>query len=292
MERQRFCEIRLGLRQASTHLPANPRCTHSDLTIACVLLWAILHDRAVSWACQPQHWPGDLRPRPLPTQSCVSRRQHTQEVATLGHHAEQRLREQLPEHDIKIIDARPLAVGGCSKDPEARKGYGAGLMQRGYKLHLLCDQAGAVDAWVLTPMNHSETQAATLLLEHARPATSHVLAGGEYDVNALYELAARRGVHLLALPRVKRARAPGHRVHHPERLANWAWMRSRQGQRTVRRVRSVIERVNGWQGMASIGLRDLPHHVRRLHRVRLWVAIKLLIYQHWLEHKQHARKSA
>lgn len=291
MERHRFREIRSLLRESAVGLDSDPRQTHSDLTVVSVLLWAALHDRPVSWATVADHWPGDLRPRPLPSQSCMSRRLRTTAVCLLVDRTHDLLRQRLPQHDIKLVDARPLAVGGCSKDPDARRGYGAGLQQRGYKLHLLCDSGGSVDRWLLTPMNGSETHAAGLLLEHGPPA-AYVLADGAYDVNPLYQQAAERGSRLLALPRHKKGLRPGHRPHHPQRLENWHWTRSTKGQRTLRRVRSAIERVNAWQGMAHIGLRQPPHHVRRLHRVTLWVAMKIILYHHWLEHRIQARKTA
>src|SRR5690349_366191 len=43
--------------------------------IAAVLLWAALHDRPVSWACDPANWiTTRLRPDPLPSASTLSRR--------------------------------------------------------------------------------------------------------------------------------------------------------------------------------------------------------------------------
>jgi len=30
---------------------------YSDARIAMIYLWAVLHDRPVSWACQKQSWP-------------------------------------------------------------------------------------------------------------------------------------------------------------------------------------------------------------------------------------------
>lgn len=35
------------------------RCRFSDVWIAAVYLWAVLHDRPVCWACDPRNWPGD-----------------------------------------------------------------------------------------------------------------------------------------------------------------------------------------------------------------------------------------
>jgi hypothetical protein len=43
--------------------------------LVAVLLWAALHDRPVSWACQPRHWSTTtLRPPRLPSAATMSRR--------------------------------------------------------------------------------------------------------------------------------------------------------------------------------------------------------------------------
>lgn len=290
MERQRYRELRASLRLAAKHHIEDAHNTHTDATIVLVLIWAALHGRSVLWATRPSHWPGDLRPRGgLPSQSCVSRRMHTLGVMTLMQRLEDQLRNALPSGDIKLIDGRPLPVGGCSKDPDAKRGYGAGQMMRGYKLHLLCDQSGAVDRWHLTPMNHSEPDAATRLIEHAQDA-AYTLGDGIYDQNKLYDLAAEHGMQWVALPRRGGAKAPGHRQHSPHRLAIWSWVRSAAGRRLIGKARNAIERVNAWQGQAAIGLNALPHHVRRLHRVRLWVSLKIVLYHHWLSNNLNAKK--
>jgi hypothetical protein len=282
MERQRFGELMGQLQRAAQGHRDDPRCTHRDRVVVAVLLWATLHDKPVSWATQPRHWPGDLRPRAgLPSQSCMSRRLRSAGVLALIQRFEQVARAPLPRGDLKLIDGRPLPTGGCSKDPDAATGYGGGQLQRGYKLHLLCDRRGAVEHWHLTAMNGSEPDAAARILGHATD-TAYVLGDGNYDVNRLYEQAAQRGIHWIALPHHRAGQAPGHRRHSPRRLAWWSYVRSPHGGRTLRRLRNAIERVNAWQGHATIGLHHLPHHVRRLHRVRLWVALKLILYHHWL----------
>ena len=290
MERQRYRELRASLRQAAKHHIEDARNTHTDATIVLVLIWAALHGRSPDWATKAPNWPGDLRPRAgLPSQSCVSRRTRKIGVLSLVQRLEDRLRDDLPRCEIKLVDGRPLPVGGCSKDPDAKRGYGAGQVVRGYKLHLMCDQGGAVDHWHLTPMNHSEPEAAALLIQHAEEA-AYTLGDGVYDQNKLYDLAAERGIQWVALPRRGGAKAPGHRKHSPARLAVWSWVRSEAGGRMVRKARAAIERVNAWQGQACIGLNTLPHHVRRLHRVRLWVSLKITLYHHWLNNNIKTKK--
>ena len=48
---------------------------HQPWVLAAVVLWAALHDRPVSWACQRRHWSTTtLRPGRLPSPATVSRR--------------------------------------------------------------------------------------------------------------------------------------------------------------------------------------------------------------------------
>ena len=291
MERQRFRELCAMLREACVGHAEPRQCVHRDATIVRVQLWAVLHDRPTSWAVVLAHWPGDLRPRAgLPSQSCMSRRLRSPGVLALIQRFEQVARDRLPTGDLKLVDARPLPTGGCSKDPDAATGYGAGHRLHGYKLHLIADARGAVDHWHVTAMNGSEPHAAQRMLPHTRHA-AWVLGDGNYDTNDLYDAAGRVGARWLAQPRRDHAKAPGHRRHHPHRLAAWPYVHSAQGSRTLRRLRSGIERVNAWQGHAAVNLNHLPHHVRRSHRVRVFVALKLVIYHHWLAAKIHPRQS-
>ena len=45
----------------------------------------------------------------------------------------------------------------------------------------------------------------------------------------------------------------------------------------MKRARVMIEQVNGRVGCSEVGLNHLPYHARRLHRVTLWVALKIII---------------
>ena len=50
---------------------------YSDSEVLAVLLWAVLHDRPISWACVRRHWPPQAWRRRLPDQSTMSRRLRT-----------------------------------------------------------------------------------------------------------------------------------------------------------------------------------------------------------------------
>lgn len=46
----------------------------SDEEIVKVFSWAVIHDRPISWACQPQNWPLHARRQVLPSDETMSRR--------------------------------------------------------------------------------------------------------------------------------------------------------------------------------------------------------------------------
>ena len=104
-----------------------------------------------------------------------------------------------------------------------------------------------------------------------------MLADNNYDHHDLYELAGHgRGVQWVALPR-RKAKGVGHRHNSEWRLGVQPWLRSPAGRRAAGKARTAIERVNGRMGCSSVGLDHLPYHARRLQRVTVWVALKLLI---------------
>lgn len=271
MERELYCRIRQTL--CTLRVPRNPRHTYSDRRIVEVLLWAALHDRPISWACQDAHWPGDLRPRPLVSQSQMSRRLRSfalQQLLTLLYAAQ---REQLPRGLLKFVDGKPLPVGGCSKDPDAKFGRAAGTIARGYKLVCIVDESGAVDAWRLGAMNLCEHHEAVFLLPHI-PETC-LLGDTEYDKNHLYQAAAEHHIHLIA-PAKRSAKSLGHRPHSPHRLAAQQLLATEPG-RHLLATRPTVERSFGHATSFAGGLGPLPAWVRRPHRVALWVAAKFII---------------
>jgi hypothetical protein len=273
----------------------NPRYTHRDSTVLLTALWAALHNKPIGWATRPKHWPAGLRPRPgLPSQPTMSRRLQLPCGADADPAAnaddcratlfdllerwQAALRRQLPDSDVKLIDGRGLVIGGCGKDPDAGFGFTAGTKAKGYKLHWVVDRAGgAVDGWLVAPMNFPEPEAARRLIPHLPPHTRYVLADGNYDRGDLYELAgAGRGAQWMAAAR-RDAAGFGHRRNSDWRIRVQPWLRTPQGRRTASTARITIEQVNGRAGCAAVGLNHLPYHARRLHRVTVWVALKILI---------------
>jgi ribosomal protein L34E len=240
-----------------------------------VMLWAALHDRPVCWACEPGNWSTTrLRPPRLPSASTMSRRVDRAGLGLLWHAVEQRLRELSAQHPalVAFLDGKPLTVGGATKDPDARYGRAAGTMAKGYKLHTVWSTRGLPETWELAPMNSAETIVARRLLAQLSGG-GYLLADGNYDSNALFDLAWERGYQLIIpLPKGK----PGHQYQSPHRLRSIALMKEEFG-RHLYRMRIGIEESYGNATSFGGGLAPLPAWVRGLERVRTWVWAKLLI---------------
>jgi hypothetical protein len=273
-EQDRWKRIYLHVRRIGS-VNHNTHYVHSDVLIAGVFLWACLNDKPVYWACDPEQWPKDICPAELPSQSCMSRRLRTQSVAALLERCSKALREELPSGMLKFIDAKPLPVGGCSKDFDADYGRAASCKARGYKLFAVCDAiSGAIDDWILGPMNWSEQVAADKLL--GRIGSDLVIVGdGEYDVSRLYDIAAGRESALLA-PAPLDVKGTGHHYVSEHRKNGLALARSSAGIQFLM-SRIAIEQCFGNLTSFHGGLGPLPAWVRRPHRVVVWVASKLLI---------------
>lgn len=269
------------------------RKQYSDARIALVFLWSVLHDRPRCWACDPENWPESERWRALPSRRTLGRRLRTVGVQLLIEQAQSHLRDRLPSSPLKLLDAKPLPVGGCSKDRDARVGRGAGGKAKGYRLHGVVDAlGGAVEAWRLAPMSANEKPVAREALLPELPAgTLYVAADNEYDGNPVYDAAAAAAPHapgaqLVTTPRRVRPKGLGHRRQSPRRLRSLALtdnplaacgLGPNFGQ-TIVRARDGVERRWGLMGNFGGGLGPLPNWVRRPRRVALWVAGKILIY--------------
>jgi hypothetical protein len=252
----------------------NTRQTYSTHDIVEVFLWAVVHDRPVYWACQREHWPLEQWRKKLPSQSQMSRRLRTFAVHQVLLQLQHALRERLPSSWIKYIDGKPLPVGGCSKDRDAKFGRGAAGIQRGYKIVCVVDQQGPIDAWRLGSMNVPEHDQAELLLQEM-PWAMYIVGDNAYDKNALYELAARREMRLVGAFKAH-AKAPGHWRHSPHRLASLELQKRPMGQDLLR-MRTGVERSYGNLSSFAGGLGPLPAWVRTPRRVAVWVAAKICL---------------
>jgi len=243
--------------------------------LVAVLLWAALHDRPISWACQPKHWSTTkLRPARIPSHSTLSRRVDGLVVGAFLHVLEQRLRDRGEPGLLSFLDGKPLPVGGCSKDPDAKVGRGAGRLAKGYKLHTLWGQRVLPEAWELTPLNTDEATVAARLLAQA-PGAGYVVADGNYDSSPLFDAAARQGYQLV-VPMPDPHAGQGHRYQSPYRWRCIELVRGEFGHSLLEQ-RWRIEQSYGNATSFGGGLGPLPAWVRGLERVRTWVWAKLLI---------------
>jgi hypothetical protein len=251
-----------------------PRRTprYADTLIVALHLWAVQHDRPQCWACDRRHYHRPFRPRKLPSVSQLSRRIRSPRCQAILQQVETWSRPATPP-ELQLLDSRPLPVGACSKDRQARPGRVYGGFARGYRLHAAMSEKGYFLAWKLTALNTSEKPVARELLQQTRPR-GLVLADGNYDAGHLYELVARTGGQLLATPR--RSAGRGHRRPHPvRRIALYLWASHAAW---LRAQRQAIDRFFGQHSSYGGGLAPLPAWVRTLPRVQRWVQAKIILY--------------
>jgi hypothetical protein len=260
------------------------RCRHSDGDILRVSLWAILHDRPMSWACREENWPTKLRPSRLPDDSTVSRRWQRPELqhkASLLH--ELGVRRFGENSRYAIVDGRPLPVGGCTKDPDARPGRSAGGMGIGYKMHALVSLRHVILSYEIRPMNEAEPTVALQLIEGMPEAITRVLGDGVYDSMNLHRRVASVGKKLYAPIRQGRVG----RRQQPRRLQLLRLWRRAIG-RKLEKARDEVERTFGQESNVAFGFKGLPAWARRSRRVDRWMWGKNLLHNAWLLTKTNA----
>jgi hypothetical protein len=103
--------------------------TYQPWVLAAVLLWAAIHDRTISWACQPRHWSTTtLKPGRIPSPATLSRRVYRIGLGLFFRVLEERIRGTDEPKRVAFVDGKPLPVSRVSKDPDAKSGRGAGGM--------------------------------------------------------------------------------------------------------------------------------------------------------------------
>jgi len=243
--------------------------------IALLVLWATLHDRPRNWACERKNWSSTrLQPLELPSASVLTRRADSVGMGLFWRALEQALRESGQRGLLSIVDGKSLFVGGCSKDPDARLGYGAGIRGKGYKLHTIWANRCLPESWDITPLNRSESVVARELVMQV-DGGGYLLGDGNYDETPLHEMAGRRGYQLLTNDRRPNA-GKGHRPVGAFRRRSIELRNTNFG-RGLLTQRAAIERTFGHATIFAGGLGPLPAWVRRQTRVRTWVWSKLLI---------------
>jgi len=287
---------RLVLEEASKRVRRG-RVIYTDAWILGVFFWAVVHDRPVSWACDGRNWPDARRRcRDLPGGGTMSERLRTVSVLQLLAAVLDRLASVAPPGRtlVRVVDGKPLPVGGYSKDRDADWGKSAADgWEKGYKMFDVWPAAGVVpECWTLGPMDEPEpTVARERLVPRlaAAAAAGYLLGDALFDSNPLHEACSSCGIQLVA-PRKKPGTGLGHRAggHSPSRLRSIALLESPAPgdlpgaprapfARELYAMRSGIERRLGNLCCFGGGLAPLPAWVRTPHRVARWVAAKLVI---------------
>jgi hypothetical protein len=282
MERERWNELyalagRLGKSIVGGYV-------YDVVCIVGVYFWAVVHDRPVSWACEKRNWPADLVRWGLPSQPTMSRRLRSTAVRQLLAAIEDAMRQDANSAEVKLIDAKPLMVGGCSKDKDAKWGRAAGGFWKGYKFFALWGGGPLPIAWTVNSMNVSEERMARKLIPHLS-GEGYLIGDNVYDSNTLYDMAGARRHQLLA-PRQKPEAGLGHRRQSPHRLRSLEIQKTDLGKQLFRKRNDIERRFGHWTNFGG-GLAPLPNWVRTLPRAQLWVHAKLLVNAVRIRKKQN-----
>lgn len=281
MERDIWTRMMAALRHLPRTRPRNAVYTHAQ--ILAVLVWAAMHDRSISWACQRRNWPMQAWRRALPDQSTMSRRLRHPDTMGVLLTVLMAVQGGGPVGAVLVADGKPLELSEYTRDPDATVGRGAGRMARGYKIHLILDpQAQRVVGHETHGLNAAEPTTAAALVGRPQvpiPRGGLLLGDAAFDSNPLHRATHARGCQLIA-PRKAPGTGLGARRHHPNRLESIRFTEGQDRQvwdRVLGPQRAAIERFFGAWASFGGGLHGLPPWVRRLHRVRVWVAAKLVI---------------
>jgi hypothetical protein len=266
-------------------LARTPGCTYGDGLVALVYFFAVLSERSPAWATCRKHWPIWCRavlPKPLISTSQLNRRLKTDALRRLVTQLDAELRGRLPRGQAKVVDGKPLVINGYSHDPDAAWGKVPDGWANGYKLHVVADaQSGGIDALEVTPLDAGE---ATVLRRDLLPRLGDLRGGctlrgdANYDSNPTYRAVADAGGRHVAQRR-KPGTGLGHHPQHPDRLrAVRELEQTPGGLADHKRRRNRVEQVLAHLAKLPYGLSALPPFVRRLPRVRRWVAAKVVLY--------------
>jgi hypothetical protein len=252
-------------------------CTYSLGLITLIYFYAVLLNHSPLWACQRRNWPIGYRRLRLPSYSQFNRRLKWPQTDRLIGQINDELRRRLPQTGLKFVDGKPLVVSGFSKDHDATVGQVPGGFARGYKVHLLVDSLGRIEAFDVTGLHAGEPTVMRKLLQDHDLTGLLIRGDSNYDSNPLYRRVADNGGRLIA-SRKKPFTGIGHHPQHPDRLRAIAELeQSKQTLREHRRIRAEVERRIGHLTNLPCGLWALPNFIRRRRRVRRWVAAKIVL---------------
>jgi hypothetical protein len=258
-------------------------CRFSDSIVVLIYVLGAIRGRSMRWAHDRSNWPLWMRRLERPSYSQLMRRLRSTPVRRLIVALNLEYRRWLPRSTEKFCDGKPLVVGGFSKDPDAGEGKLPGDgWGRGYKVHLLTDDSGAVELFTVTALGEGEPTVMRRLVKLAELKGTTIRADSNYDSNPLYAAVAEQGSRLIA-SRKKPGTGLGHHPHHPDRLrAIEELEQSEQSLKAHKHHRIRVEQALGHLTNLPFGLSPLPNFVRRKHRVALWVLTKIMLYHLYL----------
>jgi hypothetical protein len=287
MDRHTWKSICNAIRSADRRVPRmGRRPQFSDQLILKMLLWSIVHDRPLCWACERENYSTRFRPKQLPSISQFCRRVKGERMEPMMRAANEYLvRREEPAARL-FLDGKPLPIGDFSRDPDCHDGFGCCKLQRGYKLHALGTEDERILDFRVLPLNRGEPDTARELVPSI-PPQALVLADSNYDSSLLYQAVQDRGSTLIT-PLKGRARSPGQlgRMSPARRSAIELWDHHREICEHVQEWRDQIERIFSALCGFGGGLSPLPAWVRRLPRVRRWVTGKVILYNARLCHRR------
>jgi hypothetical protein len=282
MEHELWAELSAAISLIDRDFFDNSDYLHSTALIVRCQVWSALNDKPTSWACEVRHWPKEIRPPLLPSQSTMSRRLRSNEFDEFLTRLERRL-SHLPQAGVlfKRLDGQTLVVAAHSTDPHAAWGRGAGQQSKGYKLHAIWAGKAMPMAWRVAPLDKSEPEMARRMLRNL-PGSGYLTADKNYDSNALFDQVAAAHHRLICPRRYGPGKGLGHVYQSPHRLRSKDLLemptRALSGfGPLLMQQRRQIERDFGNSVSFSAGLHGLPAWVRTYGRVRRWVWVKLLI---------------
>jgi hypothetical protein len=269
-------------------------CTFSDAVVLLIHFFAVMTHHSPHWAIDQRNWPLWCRRLDFPSYSQLMKRLKRPAIIAAIQRIDLAQRQQLPSTAERVVDGKPLVVGGYSKDPDVKHGKVPGGWAWGYRLHAMFDSAGQIHAFDVTAMDKGEPTVLRKLIDELKPDLTGITIRGDsaYDSNAFYGSIERCGGRLIA-PRKKPGTQLGHHPQHRHRLAAIAELendpeRSVQHKHLRRRAEQRLAHLTN----LPEGLWALPNHVRRLHRVKLWVQSKILLYHLHLLRTQTSAQAA
>lgn len=291
MDRQQWILLRKLIECAVRAVGSSRRVKFTDNLIVKMYFWAVGHDRPLCWACDRENYGNLFRPRKLPSVSQFCRRVKTDLFQEYLQHVHDATTGHRELKDLNFFDGKPLTVGNYSRDPEAKKGYAAGQMGKGYKLHALVNKERKIVAWSVESLNTHEMPVARTLIHQAVrvPKDALFLADGNYDAHKLHKDIHARGGWLWVKPRGMAKHPVTLRQMGPARRALLkVWEQTPGFAKCFYNKRIAVE--GTFSNLTSFGggLGPLPNFVRRLERVRRWVGAKIILYHVRMDQRKAA----